>query len=110
MTKEIINIEAATMHLLLGHTMTRSAICNRSSAGEGGFVVLVHGIDKKGQQIKALITVAKRIIQIDGGNTLADTGTSIRKALEQTGIGNVPSVVTSGEIITANDFSFIGHI
>jgi hypothetical protein len=47
----------------------------------------------------------RRVIKIDGGSILADTGSTIRNALEQIGMENVPSVVTGGEIITASDFA-----
>jgi hypothetical protein len=45
-----------------------------------------------------------RVIKIDGGNIVDDTGCSIRSALEQAGIENVVSVVSGGEIIQAADF------
>jgi hypothetical protein len=47
----------------------------------------------------------RRVIKIDGGSILADTGSSIRTALEQAGIENPMSVVAGGEIITAADFN-----
>jgi hypothetical protein len=46
----------------------------------------------------------RRVIKVDGGAILADTGSSISNALEQIGMENVPSVVTGGEIIAASDF------
>lgn len=46
----------------------------------------------------------RRVIKVDGGAILADTGSSIRTALEQAGIENPMSVVAGGEIITAADF------
>jgi hypothetical protein len=46
----------------------------------------------------------RRVIKVDGGSILADTGSSIRNVLEQAGIENPLSVVTGGEIITAADF------
>jgi hypothetical protein len=48
----------------------------------------------------------RRIIKIDGESTLADTASSIRNALNEAGITNMPtSVVTGGEIIMASDFN-----
>jgi hypothetical protein len=47
----------------------------------------------------------RRVIKIDGGSILADTGSSIRNALEQAGMENVPQVVSGGEIISAADFN-----
>jgi hypothetical protein len=48
----------------------------------------------------------RRVIKIDGGSTLADTASSIRNALNEAGITNMPaSVVTGGEIIMASDFN-----
>lgn len=48
--------------------------------------------------------MAKRIIEIDGGSILTDTGSSIRNALEQAGKSDVPSVVIGSEIITPSDY------
>jgi hypothetical protein len=47
----------------------------------------------------------RRITKIDGGSILADTGSSIRDALDLAGISNVPQVVSGGEIITQSDFN-----
>src|SRR5438105_36303 len=46
----------------------------------------------------------RRVIKIDGGSILADTGSSIRNTLETAGISNVPSIVSGGEIIQAAYF------
>jgi hypothetical protein len=47
----------------------------------------------------------RRVIKVDGGSILADTGSSIRNVLEQVGMENVPNVVSGGEIIQAADFN-----
>lgn len=47
----------------------------------------------------------RRVIRVDGGSILADTGSSIRNVLEQVGMENVPNVVSGGEIIQAADFN-----
>jgi hypothetical protein len=51
--------------------------------------------------------MATRRIRIDGsGETHIDTDTSIRDALKEAGITNIPpSVITGGEIITTRDFN-----
>jgi hypothetical protein len=46
----------------------------------------------------------RRVIKLDGGRVLTDTGRSIRSALEQAGIENPISVVAGGEIISSRDF------
>jgi hypothetical protein len=51
--------------------------------------------------------MARRRIRIDGGGeTHIDTDTSIRDALREAGITNMPpSVITGGEIITSDDYN-----